>query len=983
MFRSACLAVLSLFVFALPGYAQSAVTLRTGAHDAYTRAVFDWPAPVHYEISEATGGELTLGFDSPAALAFGATEHGAGTNILEAAQISQPGEPLKVRFRIPEGSIFRHFLTGNRVVVDVFNPTSGDQKKTASATSKTSEPPKDKKETKTAAKSGDAPVDLKPMKPDPVEVEKTIVEQARPVLDPHVITLTTTESVGLAAFRRSGWLWLVLDRASVTVPPQIAGEQASLFGPFERSELKGGVAYRMKLPPESRAMNVYGEGGGLVWRVVITPNKREAKPIEAASSFLRENSIRGGTLTWPFLATTKVLDVPDPAIGDILKVVTVSEAGQFSGPARHYVDLDVLDSFIGMAVRPAADDLDVALSSGGVTVTRAGGLAVSRPKDVNRNRIRREVQDVSIVDKPQEPGAEIRRIFDFDRWMMGGIQALEENQRILLAGMAVKDNTGRVQDLLTLAKMNLSNDRGQEAVGYLSYAASELPDIANSPEFKALHGASAALAGKFELAFQDLFAPVLDEYTELDYWRTYTLASLEDWQQAVEKMPKDFTVLVGYPRPLLEKIGVKLAEVALRSGDVQTAEGILAVLQKDRESLKPWTIAAMDYLKGEAHRQSGESDLAKQRWEPLTKGPDDLYRAKAGLALTLLERDTGAITTEQAIDRLEGLRYAWRGDELEARINLLLGKMYLDEKRYMKGFTILRDSTSMSPESEIGREITAYMQDKFKDMLLTGPDISPLDAVQIYEEFRELTPTGDDGNKLVQKLAERLVEADLLDRAGALLEHQVEFRLQGADKARVAVRLGAIYLLDRNATKAMKYLAMGRDLYGTVLQGTDKAARLKDIDLLRARGFSQLDRTEEALEMLLKFDPDPVVNRLRADIAWQAGLWDDAAEALQDLILDEALDLNRPLTAGQADLLLNRAVALNLSGNRVALDTMRRRYEEAMKKTGRARLFDVVTRPRKTTILADREAIESIVKEVDMFKDFLETYRKDEGAVSN
>ena len=49
--------------------------------------------------------------------------------------------------------------------------------------------------------------------------------------------------------------------------------------------------------------------------------------------------------------------------------------------------------------------------------------------------------------------------------MMGGLQALEENQRILLADMAAKDKNGRVQDLLTLAKMNLSNDRGQEAVG--------------------------------------------------------------------------------------------------------------------------------------------------------------------------------------------------------------------------------------------------------------------------------------------------------------------------------------------------------------------------------------------------------------------------------------------------------------------------------------------------------------------------------------
>ena len=44
---------------------------------------------------------------------------------------------------------------------------------------------------------------------------------------------------------------------------------------------------------------------------------------------------------------------------------------------------------------------------------------------------------------------------------------------------------------------------------------------------------------------------------------------------------------------------------------------------------------------------------------------------------------------------------------------------------------------------------------------------------------------------------------------------------------------------------------------------------------------------EEAIAYLNAFQPAPDVNRLRADIAWQAGLWEDAAEALDDLVLDQ------------------------------------------------------------------------------------------------
>ncbi len=995
------LLVMPLCAVTAQGQDVSQVTMRTGAHATYTRLVFDWPRPVGYDVAQLAPGQIEVRFDVASSLVRGTTEHGADSNILAVQQVSDTGTPLRALVETPQGSGFRHFTVGSRVVIDVFNPPGVGPRAVARA----APPPAPSPEPELQASSPAVPAapappvaarpvtaveeetlagetgaeDTEPAEP----AEPPILEQAQAIMAPHVITVTATETVGMAVFRRFDYLWLVLDRPTLNVPPQVAGEQADSFGAFERYELKGGAAYRVKLPPGHEAMDIYGEGGGLVWRVVITPNSRDAEPLEMTRTYSRNQQVRGGAVNWPFLLTTEVLDLPDPAVGDVLKVVTVEQADQFAGAPQRLVDFNTLESAIGLVLQPLIDDLDVALTGSGVEVGRQGGLALSPVKDINRRLIRRDVQENSIADEAPAEGEGLRRIFDFDRWMMGGLLALEENQRILLSGMAIKDANGRVQDLLTLAKMNLSNDRGQEAIGFLAFAAAELPDLADSPEFRALRGASAALAGKYEMAFRDLFHPVLADYGELDYWRAFILAALEDWRQAAETMPDDFSILVGYTQPLLEKIGVKLAEVALRDGDVQTAEGILAVLQRDRDRLKPWTLAAMDYLKGEAHRQSGEIESARALWQKLADGPDDLHRARAGLAMTMLDLNDGAISTDDAIDRLEGLRYAWRGDEIETRVNFMLGRLYLEADRYLKGFTILRDAAAMSPDADIGNDVTAFMQAEFSDLLLNDTDMTPLDAVELYEEFRELTPVGDDGNRLVQKLAERLAEADLLGRATDLLRHQVDFRLENEEQARVALRLGALLLIDKDSREAMKYLALARDRYAALLEGEARAAKLKEIDLLRARGLSQLNRTEEAIEMLNRFDPDPQVNRLRADIAWQAGLWEDAAEALQDLILDEALDPGRPLTRAQADLLLNRAVSLNLSGNRVALNNMRERYEDQMKRTRHSRLFDVVTRPRQMAIMADRETIEAIVSEVDMFADFLDSYRRDADAVSN
>ncbi len=976
--------------------AQDKVAVRTGLHNGYSRLVFNWEAPVPYTVTRSGADAVDLEFKKSAGMDSSGVTLDAAQTILGVESLSAPGENLKVRVKIPQDSNFRHFLVGNRIVLDVYPGEANKKAAAKPAVEKTVQPVKapEKIAEKTVEKAADKPVEkTAPVEPKPVETPAakpaeivtlppavtppTAIEQAAQGIQPHAVTISSTNTVGLAAFERNGDLWVVLDRSDVNVPPQLSGPQKDQFSPFEKVPMDGGVAYRTRMP---EGLNVYGEGGGLVWKMVLTTQDHDSKPVHAERQFKPGENIRGGTLFWPMQRVTKVLKLQDPEIGDTIIVGTVNQSDQFAGPARGYVDFTALNSAVGIAILPKSDDVAMNALGNGVQITRPGGLALSRMRDVTQKMIEQRVQSPTSV--PASEGAqvqgEMRRIFDFDRWLMGGLTALRENQQILLSGMADKDNTGRVQDLLMLSKMNLANDRGQEAVGFLNFAEGELPSIAESPEFIALRGAAEAMAGKFESALADLTVPALKDYGELDYWRAYTFAGLEDWQQAKAAMPDNFDLLLAYPRRIQERVGLKLAEIALRSGDTRTAEVLLSALEKDRKFLQAPTLAGLDYLNGERYRQAGQGSQAGALWKPLSTGKDDLYRAKAGLALTMLELQNKEITRDAAIDRLEGLRYHWRGDELEAQVNFVLGKMYLEDKRYLKGFTILRDATVMSPDTDISREIAGYMANAFKGLFLTDKvkELSAVDAVTVYEEFRELTPPGDEGNRLVQRLAERLVDADLLGRAAALLGHQVNYRLTGREGADVALRLAAIDLLNDNAKDALTSLDKASAGYAALDPKTPEISqKQKETEMLRARSLSELGRVDEALKILNTFTPSPEINRLRADIAWNAGMWEDAALALQDLVLDEEIDVARPLNQKQADLLLNRAVALNLAGDRVALSGMRTKYGDAMSKTARSKMFDVVTRQRTGSLISDRESIAALVSEVDMFKDFLDSYR--------
>jgi len=123
----------------------------------------------------------------------------------------------------------------------------------------------------------------------------------------------------------------------------------------------------------------------------------------------------------------------------------------------------------------------------------------------------------------------------------------------------------------------------------------------------------------------------------------------------------------------------------------------------------------------------------------------------------------------------------------------------------------------------------------------------------------------------------------------------------------------------------------------------------------------------------MKEDKDVI--KLRADIAWAAGQWDTAAQAFAKLITSENISQTSPPSEYESGLILNRAIALSLAGERAALDNINREYNDVMQQSNKAQIFDLVTRPRKLGLLDNRESISSLISEVDLFGGFLENYK--------
>lgn len=1035
MLRSLLVAGLSFLIISHSALAAESVRIRTGEHDEYSRLVFDWPKSVEYDVENITEDQLRLTFKKAASL--DVSNANPVANIRSMDILSET--PLRLTLSIPAGSRSRVFRAGERVVVDIYNPPGGkptppdrfavhmETTGPANEPRHTPEPaqaqaqieklpsppsPEHKPESEPAPVTkaeATAPVEhptppvpsttqpetqhtQKPEKPETgnmpdahalrapvatpaVAPEKVETEPLAPLerlakeRSPQatLISLSSTQALGIGVFELRDGLWVINNRPELLASPSISGPEASYFKPLRHMDLERAKAFITKTRDGTQ---VRGEGGGIFWKIIISPAENMPEPVQLRRIGVNKNEARGGHILWPFKEADKIISLTDPVSGRTIQVVTVKNAKDFAGPALRFIDFETLPSPVGLAVIPKVDDLEISITSEGVKITRPGGLTLMPEEAVLT------AQSASL--KPDRLDyRETRRIFDFGNWQMGGLEAMQDNKNIILAGLHDSPESQRIENIVTLAKMHLANGHAPEALGFLRFARTEVPDLETNTEFLALRGAARALAGQSEAAFHDLSIKPLTDFEEIGFWRAFVLADLGDWQQAMDVLPKNIDTLYDYPPYVIIPLGLGLAEVELRAGRTQTADEILRLVESNKHSLLPPQEAALQYLQGESARQQNDIDRTKMLWENLSEGPDDRYRAKAGLALTRLEAERKDISPEEAIDHLERLRYAWRGDQLEIQIGYWLGRAYFEAKDHIKGLNIMREAASHGTGSRLADDIAQEMTDGFTQLYL-GPELENLSAMQavaLYEEFSELVPVGKKGDKIVEMLAERLVQADLLNRAGNLLEHQVEHRLSGEEAYRVGVRLAAIRLLDRKPDKAEKALNLATSKLQTLPAESQTPDKFLEVSLLRARALSRRGRPDQALALLEKLDKSRDVNRLRADIAWEAGYWDDAAAAFEDVILDKNISLTRPLDQEDSILILHRAVALNLSNNRVALTNMREKYADAMAQTDKARAFEVITRARQSAALADRETLMSVISEVDLFGDFLNNYK--------
>ncbi len=999
-----------------------ALRVRTGEHGSFHRLVFDWPEPVPYEV-DAAEGRAVIRFGPAASLDAAALRRRLPDDIALRAVDSDDG--LRVALDLPEAARLRHFRSDGKVVVDVIRAgeapprprpdvaEAGDGGEAPPPPVKPQAPAPQPEATAAVAPVPDPPLERLPAEarhplapldplskarlrppsqpgrapnfvvaqgsatggggaeaetgaetaPDdggvaaaPAAERPAVVDVPSPPPPPNRLAALSFDwetPVAAAVFRRAGWLWIVFDAEQEVDLPAIedagGGEVVSFV---EQLPYDGLTVLRLITAP---GVNPTVRRDGLAWLVdlAVQPH-RPTTPIDVIPA------TDGPSPPHLMLAVPEGgprLRILDPEVGDELLVVPVLPVGYGVHPAHDYPEFRLLATAQGVVMRPRAAGLEVTSAHEGIDIARPDGLAIST--------------EAAAAVSGVEAASPVAEILDLAAWARLGAGDLNAARRALQSAVADSPAHRRNQARLDLARFLVANGLGAEALGVLQRMAAFAPDALQQPWFRVVRGIANMLMGRYAQAAADLEATAPYSGGELAIWQAAAAAAQGAPDAQLAPLVQGVSTLRHYPPVVKLRLAWLVADAAIAAGDADALRSALDLAAA--EALDRHQAMWLSYLEGTHARLAGDVDEAIRIWREVEAGDNRKARAHAARDRIELELSLDRIGPEEAVAALEGLRFAWRDEGFEYGLLKRIGRMQIDTGSYSDGLRTLKSLVSSYPDHAGNEAVTEMMRRTYTDVFLgeRGDNLDPVTAIALFNEFRELTPTGPRGDEMIRRLADRLVSVDLLRPAAELLRHQVEFRLAGAEKARVAARLALVLVLDGQPEEALAVLDDSR------VDGLP-AGLTQQRRHLRARALRALGRHGRALA-LLEGDDSYEGRLLRAELHWAQEDWPRAARALATLVRAPAA--GEALADLDARMVLHWASALTLAGDDAAVRRLRRRFEAAMAAGPYAEAFDLVTAAIDSQPL-DIASIDDKIRQAESFQAFLGEYRQrlaDEG----
>lgn len=946
--------------FSNSAISQERISVRSGDHPTYSRVVFDWARNVEYRAS-LNQDKVIIYFSANAVPDFSSVMMN-GPAFFSNPSYQVDGGNLIVTLDTRNIDRIRHFKSGTKVVLDLLAdgtdvPVDNIQAEIVSANNQVIN-----------ANSNNVPaippvirpsVDIEPQieRFSPIETDGTLNIRGQTTSGAFIIDYTWDKDVKAAAFIRSDKLWVVFDQFTAADHSGLSSLLGDRVKTAQQLTDLSPTILNYTIAPNQNARMIKTAQG---WQVSLRSNLAVPQlPIQIGH---QSNNSTGENIFLIAEDLGTVINIEDPFVGDEITIVTASQSSQGIIEQNNFTEFNILKSAQGIALQLIADDIFVTRHDNGVSVSGQNGLAITRNNVTN-------LRGAPLV---VEAGSEVQEnlmLLDFVKWQEGPVSngSFVKNRHELLYNLATSTESERNEERWNLAIYDLAHNNAAEAFGVLQLMAESEPAFMENPSYRGVLAVANIKMRRFNDAVELLNHKAFVAELDALLWRGLANEALGNHERALSDFSKGVDVL---------SLQTNDNKAAFLFSSIRTADALgnvefmsSQINSMSNTALNAKQLTELDYWRGRMAEEIGDEVTAGQEYEKVMATNLRYPAAVSTSARINQQYRLGEIDAAQAIDALEKLRFAWRGDQFELNLLEQLGDLYVELGDYREGLSILRQAATYFPRSPRTRDLTRQMTDIYNQLFLEGgaDNLPPLKAMALFLEFRELTPLGADGDTMTRNLARRMVTVDLLKDAAELLEFQVKNRLQGVARADIATDLAMIYLMDKQAEKALQTLRSTRQ--SQVPDDIEQNRRMIEI-----RALVELGSYEEA-EVMLEGNNGEVANNLRSDIYWKTEDWRRVVNHGFQMLGDRWSD-SEELSLLERQSVLRIAVAMALDEDQYGLDQLRSQYLNHMENGTFADAFELIT-AREQRSGDDIRQLTQTIASVDRLETFMDSYRNE------
>ena len=753
-----------------------------------------------------------------------------------------------------------------------------------------------------------------------------------------------------SVFRRDKAVWIAVKSDNfidVSAIETLLGDFVRSIDVVEKDDYK---AIRIGMPSAQLASSAVEENN---W--VISIGNSVIRASERLSVSRNVNKKGGLFLKVPLKDAAGAVEIVDPVVGDTLHILLAHAPAQGLLRAQSFVKVEMLPSAHAFALATLAEDVKVKRHKNYVEIYSQSSLNLS-PEKVLRSSLPGNSEQTEWYDAPLE--------YDLENYAEPGTFLKKESKFIKAVISSEKEDLPTAQ--MKLATFYVVNNYGPEALAVLNRAVKSWPLLENKRLYVLTKAAAQIAMARYEEALKTLAVESHSKDQDASVWRTIAAAGASKWEIARNNSILGRSKLTAYDADTKQSFFLSAATAALRLNDLNDAKRYLGnvILRNAKDQQR----GKYEVLQGELALAEGRLEDARFFFDRANAIDDIRVQAEASLRLAMLNHETGKTNNQQTIDELEAFAAVWRNDDLELSALRFLGKILAVEKNYRRAFQLVETAAISNNESPITRALQDDMKALFIDLFHGGKadDLDSVDALTLYYDFRNLMPIGRIGDEIVRNLSRRLIDLDLLPQAAELLEHQVEKRLNGVARARVAADLAVVQLLDDKPHRALTTLQKSRS-------ASLPSSLRRQRRLVEAYALSEISRFDVALELLEPLTGDDV-NRLKANVNWDARRWSSAGELLEKAHSGRWSDA-APLEPHERLDIMRAAIAYALAEDDFALNRLNQKFSQKMSESTDAGTFNILAKPLSDRSFERDVAVDSILN-IGTTDSFLRDYRK-------